>query len=105
MSLAGTQLLSSKSPSPPSTEIYVSSVLDTHGKWNEFEADCHCQWANKFGSQFITNGAERNVLRRKLHFLTNDVYGRLQLVAIGLSGFDDWLACYHHPNLGSKHRR
>ncbi len=55
----------------------------------EFEADCH--WtnnfsdrkrANKFGSQLITHGPERNVLGRKPHFLTNDVDGRLRPVAI-----------------------
>ncbi len=58
----------------------------------KFEADCHRtknlgdrKRANEFGSKFITDGTERNVLRRKPHLLTNDVYGRLQPVAIGLS--------------------
>ncbi len=58
----------------------------------EFEADCHWtnnfsdrERANKFGSQFITHGSEWNVLGRKPHFLTNDVDGRLQPVAISLS--------------------
>ncbi len=44
----------------------------------EFEADCHRtnnlsdrKRANKFGSQLITHGPERNVLGRKPHFLTN----------------------------------
>ncbi len=41
--------------------------------------------ANKFGSQLITHGSERNVLGRKPHFLTNDVDGRLRPVAISLS--------------------
>ncbi len=61
-------------------------------RWRKFEADCHRtndlgdrKRANEFGSEFITDGAERNVLRRKPHFLTNDVYGRLRPVAIGLS--------------------
>ncbi len=58
----------------------------------EFEADCHRtnnlgdrKRANKFGSQLITHGPERNVLGRKPHFLTNDVDGRLRPVAISLS--------------------
>ncbi len=57
----------------------------------EFEADCHRtnnfsdrKRANKFGSQLITHGPERNVLGRKPHFLTNDVDGRLRPVAISL---------------------
>ncbi len=61
-------------------------------RWRKFEADCHRtkdlgdrKRANEFGSEFITDGAEQNVLRRKPHFLTNDVYGRLRPVAIGLS--------------------
>ncbi len=58
----------------------------------EFEADCHQtnnfsdrKWANKFGSQLVTHGPERNVLGRKPHFLTNDVDGRPRPVAISLS--------------------
>ncbi len=58
----------------------------------EFEADCHRtnnfsdrKRANKFGSQLITHGPERNVLGRKPHFLTHDVDGRLRPVAISLS--------------------
>ena len=60
--------------------------------WREFEADCHrandlgdSEWANKFGSRFIRDGTERNVLSRKPHFLTDDVNGRLRPVAIGVS--------------------
>ena len=58
--------------------------------WREVEADCHRtndlgdrKRANKFGSKFISNGSERNVLGRKPHFLTNDVYGRPRPVAFG----------------------
>ncbi len=58
----------------------------------KFEADCHwtktlgdSKRADNFGSKFITNGAERNILGGKPHFLTNDVNGRLRPVAIGLS--------------------
>ncbi|RXN39355.1 hypothetical protein ROHU_000259 [Labeo rohita] len=39
--------------------------------------------ANEFGSKFIRNGSERNVLSRKPHFGTDDVYGRPRPVAIG----------------------
>ena len=60
--------------------------------WREFEADCHrakdlgdSERADKFGSKFIRDGTQRNVLGRKPHFLTNDVYGRPRPVAIGFS--------------------
>jgi hypothetical protein len=60
--------------------------------WRKFEADCHrtndlgdSERANEFGSKLIGDGAERNVLRRKPHFLTHDVDGRLRPVAIGFS--------------------
>ncbi|RXN38198.1 endogenous retrovirus group K member 18 Pol -like protein [Labeo rohita] len=60
-------------------------------RWREIKADCHRtndlgdrKRANEFGSKFIRNGSERNVLSRKPHFGTDDVYGRPRPVAIGL---------------------
>jgi hypothetical protein len=59
--------------------------------WRQFEADCHrtndlgdSERANEFGGELVRDGAERNVLSRKPHFLTDDVNGRLRPVAIGL---------------------
>ncbi|RXN33142.1 hypothetical protein ROHU_004391 [Labeo rohita] len=59
-------------------------------RWREIKADCHRtndlgdrKRANEFGSKFIRNGSERNVLSRKPHFGTDDVYGRPRPVAIG----------------------
>ncbi|RXN38338.1 hypothetical protein ROHU_001206 [Labeo rohita] len=61
-------------------------------RWREIKADCHRtndlgdrKRANEFGSKFIRNGSERNVLSRKPHFGTDDVYGRPRPVAIGLA--------------------
>ena len=58
----------------------------------KFESDCHRtndlgdrERAYKFKSKLVRYGSERNVLSRKPHFLTNDGYGRLRPVAIGLS--------------------
>ncbi len=67
---------------------YMKHGMNSPVHWREFEADCHrtndlCKRADKFWSKLIRNGAERNVLGRKPHFLTNDVDGRLRPVAIG----------------------
>jgi hypothetical protein len=58
--------------------------------WRKVEADCHWtndfsdrERANEFWCELIRNGAERNVLGRKPHFGTDDVYGRPPPVAIG----------------------
>ncbi len=71
---------------------YMERGMNSPVRRREFEADCHRtnnfsdrKRANKFGSQLITHGPERNVLGRKPHFLTNDVDGRLRPVAISLS--------------------
>ncbi len=58
----------------------------------KFKADCHRtnnlgdrKWADKFGSKPITDASDRNILRRKPHFLTHGVDGRLRPVVIGLN--------------------
>ncbi len=60
-------------------------------RWRKVKADCHrtndlgdSERANKFGSKFIRDGPERNVLSWKPHLGTDDVYGRSRPVAIGL---------------------
>ncbi len=69
---------------------YMKHGMNSPVHWREFEADCHrtndlgdSKRADKFWSKLIRNGAERNALGRKPHFLTNDVDGRLRPVAIG----------------------
>lgn len=71
---------------------YMEGGMNPPVRRREFEADCHrtndlgdSERADKFGSKFIRYGAERNVLGRKPHFLTDDVNGRLRPVAIGFS--------------------
>ena len=69
---------------------YMEHGMNSPVRRRKFEADCHRtndlgdrKRANKFGSKFIRDGSERNVLGRKPHFGTDDVYGRLPPVAIG----------------------
>ena len=69
---------------------HVEYRMNSPVHWREVEADCHRtnnfgdrKRANEFRSQFIGYGAERNVLSRKPHFGTDDVYGRPRPVAIG----------------------
>ena len=71
---------------------YMKGGMNSPVRWRKFEADCHrtnnlgdSERANEFGGKLIRHGAERNVLSRKPHFLTNDVYGWPRPVAIGFS--------------------
>ncbi len=60
-------------------------------RWRKFEADRHrtndlgdSKRAYEFRGKFVTNGTERNVLRWKPQFLTDDIDGRPRPVAISL---------------------
>jgi len=71
---------------------YMKGGMNSPVRWRKFKADCHrtndlgdSERANKFGSKLIRDGTERNVLGRKPHFLTHDVYGRLRPVAVSFS--------------------
>lgn len=66
--------------------------MDSPVRRSGFEADCHWtndlgdrKWAINFWRKIITDGSERNIFRRKLHLLINDVDGRHRPLPIGLS--------------------
>ncbi len=75
---------------------YMKDGMNSPVRRRKVEADCHrtndlgdSERANEFGCKFIGHGAEKNVLGRKLHFLTSDVYGRPRPVAVGF-GLGAW---------------